>query len=153
MENMQTMARMAEHTTRIWTPGQFDSEGEAAKAVADYDQNLFLGRHTLTGDWVIWLKNGGSNPRPVIGIGPHLPDRETLVDRLRAADTRIHGDSILKQMHEHNDALEKKNARMAEEATGMMAEALDWARIDIKGYSGRTANVKGRKRDFKPKET
>lgn len=154
MSTLDIMQRVKEHDPRIWTPGGTDPEVLAARMVNQYDANLELGRHTMTGDWCIWLKRGPNEaPYPVLGIGPNLPAPEVLVERLRAADSRVHGDAMLQRMNAQNEALRKEQAYEAEQASGIMAEALDWARTDIKGYSGRVANVKGHKRDFKPKET
>jgi len=159
MSNLAVMGRVAEAPeVRIWTPeGDIPADVVRVKAaIEQYDPNLTLGRHILTGDWVIWLKQGPDKPpRPVIALaqrGQPLPDAETVTARLRAADTRIHGDAILTRMRAENDALRQKESYEAEEATGTLAEALTWAHTDIKGYSGRTANVKGRKRDSKRKD-
>ena len=151
MDNqLDIMRRVKNEETRIWTPqGNVSTDViRCVKAVEEYDPALVLGRHTMTGDWVIWLKRGpGEDPYPVIGIGKELPSPEALQERLRAADTRIHGDSILSDMRKRNAALEAAESRAADDAAGTAAEALEWAARDIKGYSGRTANVKGRKRD------
>lgn len=146
------MQRVHEEETRIWTPegARNSNEMRAARLVEDYDPNLILARHTMTGDWCVWLKQPhGKVPRPVIGLGPELPDAETLLGRVRQADSRVRGDAILNEMREENDKLQKEQARVAEDATGQAAEAMAWAQTDIKGYSGRYANVKGHKRDFK----
>lgn len=148
MEGLELMQRVKESDTRIWTPTG-GPELQAAQAVKDYDPKLELGRHALTGDWVIWLMRRGEDPIPVIGIGPVLPSPEALQARLRAADTRVHGDAMLRRMNEENEAWEREQAKAAEEASGIAAEAYEWAHRDIKGYSGRTANVKGRKRNKK----
>jgi hypothetical protein len=156
VSSLELIRRVKEQETRIWTPeGNVGADIIRAKrAVEEYDENLTLGRHALTGDWCIWLKRGPDEPPyPVIGLGPDLPDASTLQGRLRAADTRIHGDSILTNMRKNNEALEKESKRAYDEATGIAAEAYEWAHRDIKGYSGRTANVKGHKRDFKQKGT
>jgi hypothetical protein len=153
---LEIMQRVKEHDPRIWTPGGGDPPEvvAAARMVREYDENLELGRHTMTGDWCIWLRRGADQaPYPVLGIGPNLPPADTLQERLRAADTRVHGDSILRDMRARNEAHEAAQERLVDEATGIAAEAYEWAQRDIKGYSGRTANVKGRKRDTKPKES
>lgn len=149
MSTLGIMQRVKETDTRIWTPSGSDPEVVAARMVKDYDSNLELGRHTLTGDWCIWLMRRGHDPVPVIGLGQHLPEPEALVERIKAADSRLHGDAMLRRMNDENEALQKEQARASEEAAGIAAEAYEWAARDIKGYSGRTANVKGRKRDQK----
>ena len=152
---LDVMQRVKDHDPRIWTPGGGDSPEvvAAARMVKACDPALELGRHTMTGDWCIWLLRGPSEPPyPVLGIGRELPSGEALVERIKAADTRVHGDAMLRRMNAHNEQLRRQQSRVADEATGEMAEALEWAHRDIKGYSGRTANVKGRKRDSKPKE-
>ena len=156
MSTLETIRRVRQEETRIWTPeGDVPLEVlRAQRVVQDYDENLTLGRHTLTGDWCIWLKQGPDKPPfPVIGLGPELPPTDTLWERLWRADTRIQGDRRLKEMRASNEALQKEQSRGAEEATGIAAEAYEWAQRDIKGYSGRTANVKGRKRNSKQEGT
>ena len=156
MSTLDIMRRVKGEETRIWTPeGDVGADVIRAKReVEEYDDALTLGRHTLTGDWCIWLKRGPDKPPyPVLGIGKELPAPGTLQARLRAADTRLHGDAMLRRMNAENEAQKAVQSRAAEEATGEMAEALAWAQTDIKGYSGRTANVKGRKRNTKRKDT
>lgn len=155
MSTLDIMQRVKQTETRIWTPeGQVPLDVVRAKRVIEeYDENLTLGRHALTGDWCIWLKQGPDKPPyPVIGLGPELPDESTIRERLFRADTRIHGDKILTDMRKKNEALEAEQRKASEDATGTAAEAYEWAARDIKGYSGRTANVKGRKRNFKQKD-
>lgn len=152
MSTLDIMARVKESETRIWTPeGMVAADVIRAKReVESYDENLTLGRHALTGDWCIWLRQGPDKPPyPVLGIGRELPEPGVLQERLRAADTRIHGDDMLRRMNAENEQLRAAESREAEDATGQLAEALAWAQTDIKGYSGRVANVKGRKRDRK----
>lgn len=152
---LDIMNRVKNTDTRIWTPeSDADQKTLAAKrAVESYNENLVLGRHLITGDWVIFIKQGPDKPPfPVIGIGPDLPDDPAdLTERLYRADTRIHGDRILTDMMKSNEAYMKEQRAAAEEATGMAAEAYEWASRDIKGYSGRLANVKGTKRHQGPK--
>lgn len=150
MSTLGIMDRVKNTETRIWTPeGMVGADVIRAKReVESYDENLTLGRHALTGDWCIWLKQGPNKPPyPVLGIGRELPEPGVLRERLRAADTRIHGDAMLRRMNAENEALGASERDKADDAAGTLAEALDWARTDIKGYSGRVANVKGRKRD------
>lgn len=146
--------------TAIWTPeGNVPLDVLAAqRAVTEYNENLILGKHLLTGDWCIWIKQGPDKPPfPVIGIGPDLPTPEVLTERLYKADTRIHGDRILTDMLKANEAHEKEQRRASDEATGIAAEAYEWAGRDIKGYEGRLPNVKGHQRDqgprYRPKES
>lgn len=148
------MERVKTTDTRIWTPeaGANREEQLAATLVKRYDDALELGRHTMTGDWCIWLMRGPDKPPyPVIGLGPVLPSPDTLIERLQAADTRLHGDAMLQRMNAENETVRAQERAASEEATAMAAEAYEWAARDIKGYSGRTANVKGRKRNMKEK--
>lgn len=158
---LDIMSRVKNEDPRFWTPTDDNAPMDvmaAQRAVQEYNENLTLGKHLLTGDWCIWIKQGPDKPPyPVIGIGPDLPTPEALQERLYKADTRIHGDRILTNMLKENEAWEKQQAYASEEATGLAAEAYEWAHRDIKGYSGRVANVRGTKRDskprYKPKET
>jgi hypothetical protein len=154
---LDIMARVkGAERTAIWTP---EAEApldvrSAQRAVTEYNENLTLGKHLLTGDWCIWIKQGPDKPPfPVIGLGPDLPTPEELTERLYKADTRIHGDRILTDMLKSNAAYEKEQRRTADEASGIAAEAYEWAGRDIKGYEGRLANVKGKRRDQGPRYT
>lgn len=150
-EQLDIMRRVKTYDPRIAFPGQNDPEQVAARMIEEYDQNLALGRHTMTGDWCIWLIRRDEAPYPVIGMGRVLPDPEVILERLKAADSRIHGDAILDRMHAENDAMRKEQESAAEEATNLAAEAMEWARRDMHGYSGRLRNVRGTKRNAKEK--
>lgn len=155
MSTLDVMQRVKTSDTKIWTP-EADAPPEvvaAKRAVETYNENLTLGKHLLTGDWCIWLKQGPDKPPyPVIGLGPQLPSPEVISDRLYRADTRIHGDKILTDMLKSNETYEREQRYASEQATSIAAEAYEWAHRDVKGYTGRVANVKGTKRDFKKRE-
>jgi len=151
----EVMTRVKAEDLNIWTPGRGDgADLEALQtAVKRHDEDLFLARHERTGDWCIFIENmsreSSARPLPVIGLGRNLPSPDQLTERLRAADTRIHGSGILKGINSTNEQAKQEKALAAEEAKGIALEAYEWAHRDIKGYSGRTANVKGRQRNVK----
>lgn len=153
------MARVKENPTKLWIPGAGDVPLDVIavqNAIREHDDQLYLARHNITGDWCVYIQgHAGREPLPVIALasaGEPLPSAEEVRQRLYMADTRIHGSEILSRMHRKNEELKKQQAQPAEDATEAAAEAYAWAHKDIKGYSGRVANVKGTKRDFKPKE-
>jgi hypothetical protein len=149
------MYRVKNTDTRLWVPGRSDGADLDAlqAAVRQYDEALFLARHEKTGDWCIFIQGiseeSRDKPLPVIGLGKQLPPREVLMERLRAADTRIHGSAILSKINDTNAGVKAIKRAAADQATEAAVEAYEWAHRDIKGYSGRTANIKGRKRNTK----
>lgn len=151
----EVMARVKAEETRLFVPGRGDGADLSAlqAAIKRHDDDLFLARHEKTGDWCIFIENmslaTAGKPLPVIGLGRELPNEDVLLERLRAADTRIHGSGILTDIEKNNEAVKAVKKAAADEATAAAAEAYEWAHRDIKGYSGRTANVKGRKRNSK----
>lgn len=151
----EVMTRVKDADTRLFIPGRGDGADLSAlqAAVQRHDEDLFLARHERTGDWCIFIQNMSAitqdKPMPVIGLGRTLPSEDVLLERLRAADTRIHGSGILSRINENNDAIKAVKKAAADAATEAAAEAYEWAHRDIKGYSGRYANVKGRQRNSK----
>ena len=151
----EVMARVKEAPTNLWIPGRGDGAdlADLQAAVKQHDDALLLARHELTGDWCIFIENispiSAGKPLPVIGLGKELPSKETILSRLHAADTRIHGSAILGGINQANETQRTLKREAADAATEAAAEAYEWAHRDIKGYSGRTANVKGRKRNVK----
>jgi hypothetical protein len=149
------MYRVKNTDTRLWVPGQSDGADLAAlqAAVKRHDEALFLARHEKTGDWCIFIQGiseaSQAKPLPVIGLGKELPNQDALLERLRAADTRIHGSGILSKIAQTNEGVKAIKRAAADQATEAAVEAYEWAHRDIKGYSGRTANVKGRQRNVK----
>lgn len=124
------LQRAHQEERKLWIPGvgEVDPRISAAqRVVREYDERLVLARHEVTGDWVVFITVGRDNIYPVIGIGPELPaNAEDLRARLRATDTRIHGDKILRQINEHNARIQKESRARALEADGEVAEALEW---------------------------
>jgi hypothetical protein len=149
------MARVKGTDTRLFVPGRDDGADLASlqAAIKRHDEDLFLARHEKTGDWCIFIENMSAltqgKPMPVIGLGRDLPSEDTVLARLHAADTRIHGSDILSGIAKNNEDVKAIKKRAADDATAAAAEAYEWAHRDIKGYSGRTANVKGRLRNVK----
>jgi hypothetical protein len=149
------MERVKNTEQRLFVPGRSDGADLSAlqAAIKRHDEDLFLARHEKTGDWCIFIENMSAltqgKPMPVIGLGRDLPSEDTIIERLRAADTRIHGSEILTGIAKNNEDAKAAKKRLADDATAAAAEAYEWAHRDIKGYSGRYANVKGRLRNGK----
>lgn len=131
MTNPADILQRAHHEERkLWIPGKGEVDprvNAAERVVSEYDERLVLARHEVTGDWVVFIKVDRDNIYPVIGIGPELPaNAEDLRARLRATDTRIHGDKILRQINESNERIKKESRARALDADGQVAEALEW---------------------------
>jgi hypothetical protein len=151
----EVMYRVKNTDTQLWIPQRGDGADLDAlqAAVKRHDEALFLARHEKTGDWCIFIEGisaaSQAKPLPVIGLGKDLPNQDELTARLRAADTRIHGSAILGNIAKTNEGVKAIKKAAADQATEAAVEAYEWAHRDIKGYSGRTANVKGRQRNVK----
>lgn len=117
---------------KIWTPtGMVDPRTRAAeRAVKEYDSNLFLARHEVTGDWCAFMSHnpftGEHAPFPVVGFGRELPSADDVREALTRADTARHGQRILDEANRTNDALQEPGRRAADDAAGITAEALEW---------------------------
>lgn len=122
--------RIRAEEQKLWIPGlgEVDPRVSAAqRVVREYDERLELARHEITGDWVVYVKVDRDWLYPVIGIGPELPaNAEDLRQRLRKADTRVHGDKILRQINENNERIRRESRRRGLEADEAVAEALEW---------------------------
>ena len=116
--------------SQLWLPGQglVPAHMRAAQtAVEEYDQDLTLGRHEQTGEWVVLLKRGPEGrPFPVFGLGIELPAPEYIKKRLFESDVRRSGAEIVMQIRRKQEMAEKESRRVAGDAAGHAAEALDW---------------------------
>lgn len=115
--------------SQLWTPQGFvpSHVREVRKAVEDYDVNLSLGQHDKTGEWVVLLKRPTGETVPIFGLGPELPSREAITEKLYKSDVRRHGGKIAVAMERRDTERRKEQAREADDATGIAAEAFVWA--------------------------
>jgi hypothetical protein len=126
---MTNLSAVHENPEAIWLPGQgvVDVRIRAAqRAVKEYDERLELARHEITHDWVIFVTLDNGNLYPVIGLGRELPHPDYIKERLWKADTRRHGEKILHEVNRRNEEIRQNRRRPAQDATGNMAEALEW---------------------------
>jgi len=116
--------------SQLWLPGHGlvpPHMRQALNTVEEYDQDLTLGRHEQTGEWVVLLKRGPEGrPFPVFGLGIELPAPEQIKKRLFESDVRRNSASIMAQIQRKRDLASKEHARIAGEASGHVAEALAW---------------------------
>lgn len=115
--------------SQLWTPQGYIPPHirEARQAVEDYDANLSIGQHEQTGEWVILLKRPTGETVPIFGLGPELPSREVITERLYKSDVRRHGGKIAVAMERRDEQRRKDAARAADDATGEAAEGFVWA--------------------------
>ena len=113
----------------LWTPqGLIGPEvREARKAIEDYDSNLSLGRHEKSGDWVVVLKRPDGDKVPIFGLGPQLPGREQILEKLYKSDVRRHGGKIAEAIERAAEQRRREQASIADDQTGVAAEAFEWA--------------------------
>lgn len=98
---------------RIWLPGQGVVDlapMRVHRAVQAYDERLIFGRindqkHPGFGDWCVFVKMPhGQNPVPVLGFGKNeMPEPEEVIRRCDQANTRKHGDKLLRLLRQEAD--------------------------------------------------
>lgn len=111
----------------LWIPGRGElamGELAAARAVEEYDPELMLGQDRRSGDWVVLIKR--DPPYPVFGLGPTLPSPDEIKRRLYQADTKRHGGKLADELDRANERAKQELRDRADDATGEVAEALDW---------------------------
>lgn len=121
--------RIRAEEQKLWIPGkgEVDVRILALQRVChEYDDRLELARHEITGDWVVFIKLEGGNLYPVIGIGRDLISPEELQKRLYKADSRRHGDKILREINENNERIKQGYRQKSDEASEAAAEAFEW---------------------------
>lgn len=121
---------MPQFAEKLWLPGSHYTREVTTlnRVLRAYDERLHFGRNEDNGDWCVFIKmEPGMVPEmvPVLGFQDKIPDPDELLRRVQAADTKRHGDYVLKQMNEHNEQLKRESAREAEDAEWQLAEAME----------------------------
>lgn len=111
----------------------------AERAVKNYDDNLILAQHEMTGDWVAFVEIPATDRMfPVIGFGRELPHPDEIRVILERHDTRRHGDKLIRQIQENNDRIQRELRAAGDEATEQVLEAAEYG---IRKYTGRKTKV------------
>ena len=116
---------------QIWLPDGSSlnlTEKAAAQAVEEYDADLMLGFRRDTRDWCAFLpgnRNSQGRPFPVFNFGPELPSPEEIKKQLYKHDVRRNGKELLDQLDRIYDEEQKRLAKIAEEGSEQVAEAID----------------------------
>lgn len=100
-------------------------ETQAARAVAEYDEDLFLGRNKVDGQWAVFMKTG-EGARPVLGLGFDLPTPEKIKERLYRSDTQRHGGQLAIDVAKRNEAAQLSHQKKADDATREVVEHFEW---------------------------
>ncbi len=84
----------------IWLPNNTSYDAyRVDRAVNQYDKRLMFGRNEDTGDWCVFIRMPRpSEPFPVMGFGNSVPDVNTVMDRIREADTMRTGNQIYEEI-------------------------------------------------------
>jgi hypothetical protein len=125
MENSAPI--VPEAPVKLWLPGLGDADREVravARAVREYDQDLRLQRHELTGDWVVTL---GENSHPIYGFGRTLPDPRDVEHILGSRDVKRRGKKILDDLAREAERKRLDQQYRVEEHNGEMAEHFEHA--------------------------
>lgn len=112
---------------KFWVPdSHYDKQIAGLNyALREYDERLRFGKNEANGDWCVFLIARGEEPIAVLGFQNEIPTKEAMMHRLEQADTRRHGDWVLRQMEEHNRKLKEELDRPASEAAGEVATAME----------------------------
>lgn len=120
------------------------------EAANEYDPRLMVGRNEQNGAWAVFIKTGPMTPpHPVLHLGwdeSELPHPDDLKRKLYQTDTMRHGQQILDRMNRKNEEIRKQEARAADEATELAAEALAW------GHARMTNRIEGKRISVKLNE-
>lgn len=132
----EVLKNIAHQEQKLYIPGQGYVDfhlRRAMKAVEQYDDRLILAKHEHTGDWVAFVQLGPDRMFPVVGFGKELPHPDEIRRVLEKADTRRHGDKIIRDIQRENDRLmaEKRQA-----TTEGIEQAVDYAAFGIRKYTG-----------------
>lgn len=135
------LARIAHEDQRLYIPGQGFVDfrlRRAIKAVEQYDQRLILAKHEVTGDWVAFVQLGPDRMFPAVGFGKELPEPHEIRRILEAADTRRHGDKILRQIQETNDRIQRQYRQATDDGIEQAAER---AEFGLRKYTGEKPKI------------
>lgn len=113
----------------IYIPGHGEMSWEEIRvdrAVREYDERLFFARNADTWDWCIYIKMPhGEPPYPVIGFGTEVPSVDSVMQRVRAADTMRHGWQIFDEIQKSQEDFKKQFRVRADDATEESAEVVE----------------------------
>lgn len=110
---------------KIWVPDSYADKELVSlnRAVRNYDERLMFGRNETNGDWCVFVRMPHGNPPvAVLGFQNQLPTVETLLERVRRADTKATADDRLEAMNRHNARLRADAAAKADDGIGAAAE-------------------------------
>ena len=140
-------------TNKIWLPGRGVVDLEARRvsaAVEAYDPRLFFGRieeenHPGYGDWVVFVRMPhGEPPVPVLGFQYEIPTPEEAVRRCHAANTKAHGEAILRAVEEDYAKAQAARQYEADQLNEELAELLE-SGMHRQGAGARRVYMSGRK--------
>lgn len=114
-------------TDKLWVPASHEMRELVPlnRALNEYDERLRFGRNERNGDWCVFLIMRGEQPVPVLGFQDKIPSVEEMMTRLKAADTKRHGDAILVEMERHNNELRERQRQRVHEAEWELAEVME----------------------------
>lgn len=113
----------------IYIPGKGEMTWEQIKidrAVREYDERLFFGRNTDTGDWCVFITlPRPRDPYPVIGFGHELPHVSKVLENLTRGDTLRNGNAIYDEIVKSQQDYKKTVQRQGDEAAGETSEVVE----------------------------
>jgi hypothetical protein len=117
-------AFLSEAPCRLWLPGLGEVDPRVRRvvhAVRDYDPDLKLARHEVTGDWVVVLREDG---HPIFGFGRDLPSPDEVAAKLAKHDIKRHGKKIMDQLARATERQRLQDQYAVDEGDGATAEAM-----------------------------
>lgn len=140
---------------RIFVPGRGEVDlrvWKLAEAAREYDERLTVGQNQADGNWCVFIKTArGTFPPldlyPVLFLA-HTQDAVAQIEpgelkkRLYNADTKRHGNDVLRMVNKWNDELQAQQQAKVDEGEYAAAEGLEWwNRHDNKDIGKRNIKV------------
>ena len=95
-------------------------------ALKDYDEKLMFARNEETGDWCVYSRMPYPEPPyPVFGFGPELPDKNTVMDRVKSGDLRKNSDRIYREIIKSQEKYRADMEYKADQASGESTEVVE----------------------------
>jgi hypothetical protein len=111
----------------IYVPGIGETNLEINRAVKEYDDRLTFAQNEKTRQWCVYIKVEGDEPDvPILGYDS-VPSRDKVIKDLYCSDTWRHGPEVLlREIDKKNEAWRKAKKDKSAEASGEVAEALEY---------------------------
>ena len=95
-------------------------------ALKEYDEKLMFARNEETGDWCVYARMPHPEPPfPVFGFGPELPDKHTVLDRVKSGDLRQNSDRLYREIVRSQEKYKANLNYNSDQASGESTEVVE----------------------------